>query len=78
MGFAQERLTGSFGWPESRNGGNAGDGYGHSLYGSYAGMKKEDKKDGERGAKKPKMDAPINVENELAQVSRSTSILKQN
>ncbi|OWZ66863.1 hypothetical protein AYX14_05861 [Cryptococcus neoformans] len=68
MGFAQERLTGSFGWPESRNGGNAGDGYGHSFYGSYAGIKKEDKKDGERGAKKPKVDAPINVENELAQL----------
>lgn len=64
MGYAQGRLTGPYGWPESR------DGYGHPFYCTYAGVKKEDEKDGERSAKKPRVDAPVNVENELAQVSR--------
>nr|KIR83405.1 hypothetical protein I308_06298 [Cryptococcus tetragattii IND107] len=62
MGYAQGRLAGPFGWPEGR------DGYGQPFYGTYPGVKKEDEKDGERSAKKPRVDAPVNVENELAQL----------
>lgn len=71
MGYAQGRLAGPFGWPEGR------DGYGQPFYGTYPGVKKEDEKDGERNAKKPRVDAPVNVENELAQASRLRSMPRQ-